>query len=544
VAPPANNLDLGPSKALVPQSAILNDFQLSLIHEGKRRVLLLTAIFAITAPLILGVGMLLPKNWDASTTIAVETRNIIEPLMAGRAVTTGVSDQTSVVGEILFSRRILREVSAFGGWLTPKVSRRQEERMLSRLKSSIKIASPREGMIRISFRDTDPERTYKIANKLAEIFVRESTSAKERESREAFDFIANQAKEYSEKLADAHEKVLAYYRGQGRGPDILNEPAVAPDAPKPKSDAPSRGPRISSEELAALRAEEATLTTQLGRKPAPGASDDSRRNEEQARARVQQAQGDLLRLTTTYTDQHPDVKRAQRDLAVAKDELRRAEDARLDREKATQAASALDDEVTQAARLRLAEVQRKLVAATGIPTRRGSATTARAAAVAATEADPEMRGVGQDTTLSELLRRYEATRDVYQDLLKRRENARVSMDLDAEHRGLTARIEEAAEMPVTASSMRLMNLALISLVLGAAIPIGLLVLSVRLDPRVRSARQIQRLSGIPVLVTVPYAPQGRGAARERNRIVLAILMVVGVFLLYIAAFVFKMKTST
>src|SRR6185312_2911244 len=146
--------------------------------------------------------------------------------------------------------------------------------------------------------------------------------------------------------------------------------------------------------------------------------------------------------------------------------------------------------------------------------------------------DPEMRTVGRDTALSELLRRYEATRDVYQDLLKRRENARVTMELDAKHRSFNMRIQEPAELPATASSLRLMHLVLIGLILAVLVPLGY---------RVLSPAQIHRL--VPLLGSISYAPSVREKSRLRTKEFLALLMVIGVFVVYLTVFVIKLKTT-
>jgi polysaccharide chain length determinant protein (PEP-CTERM system associated) len=505
------------------------------VKEGRPHLLMLAMLFSVISLGALAVGMILPKRWNASTVLLAESSNILQPLMEGRAVTTGISDQTAIVTQIVLSRRILREIVAFGGMRQPS-NAKEEELQLEQLKSRIRIDSPRKEMIRISFSGADPKQVYQITNRLAEIYVRESTAAKERESREAFDFIAKQVKEYGDKLAAAHEQVLAYYVGQesGRGTsDRTHIPSPgAPGAPQLK---------ISPEELAGLRAEEALLTARLGRRPAAAPRTDAPQVEEQARSRANQLQQELDRLETSYTDEHPDVKRVKRSLATAKEELHVAEQARIARERASVAAAAAEDEVTPAARARLEEVQRKIAAATG---RRRPATTpsGRSPTVEAT-IDPEMRGVGHDTTLSELLRRYEATRDVYQDLLKRRENARVSMDLDAEHRGLTLRIQERAEIPVIPSSMRVLHFGVIGLVLGVLVPLALLLAIIRLDPRVRSPWQIQRFAHVPLLVRIPYAEAPHEKSRHRNRRVLAALMVAGVFAVYATFFLINLKTS-
>ena len=113
------------------------------------------------------------------------------------------------------------------------------------------------------------------------------------------------------------------------------------------------------------------------------------------------------------------------------------------------------------------------------------------------------RIAASESSLAELTRDYEVNRDLYQDLLKRRENARVSMNLDAEQRGLSFRIQEPAAMPLRPTGLRLMHVA--GAGLGAAFftPLVLLFGVIKLDPRVRSPLQIERDAALPVLGTMP-----------------------------------------
>jgi uncharacterized protein involved in exopolysaccharide biosynthesis len=533
-------------------------------REGKRRLVSLASIFAVTALVALGIVLVTPKNWEASATIVVEANNIIKPLMEGRAYPTSIVDQTALVTQKVQSKQIMRELMLAGGLLPPKMSPLDEERAIAKFRSKVHIDTKGE-QIRVSYRDTDPKRTYLMANKIAEVYVREGILAKERESSEAFEFISKQVTEYSQKLTEAHEKLLAYYRheetAKGAPAKIEAKSDGTPGGAVPASDeAPlPAGPRAlgasvksraTPEQIAALRMEETTLQAQLERRPAgpaanPNGRDDARQTEDAARNRVQQLQTELERLLTTCTEEHPDVKRVKRNIAAAQSELTKAEQARFDRESAKAAATALDDEVTRAARARLEEVRQQLSAATGVPRRRSSrGTTTAATTLAATEAAmvPEMRNVGQDTLLSELLRRYEATRDVYQDLLKRRENARVSMDLDVERRGLTLRVQEAAEMPLTAVGLRMFQQTAIGLVFALIVPLGFLAGIVKLDPRVRHPSQIERIAKVPLLAAIPVG-RPRNPTTERDRRQLALAMVIGVLVVYAAVFIVKMTLS-
>jgi uncharacterized protein involved in exopolysaccharide biosynthesis len=521
-----------------------------MVKEGKRRLLPLTVVFAAVALVVLGIGLTMPKKWDAQMLIIVETDDVIKPLMEGVAPMAKPSTQMALVMQVVMGHKVLRQLALDAGILPPKTSPQDTEKIVSAFRNRIKIDNKTDEIVRISYNDNDAKRAARVTNMIGKTFMDESAALKASESREAYTFIDNRVKEYGQKLTDAHKKLLDYYRGESTTKPLGKALAVVAPAPQPADGEPAApravvpaGGRISAEQLASLRVEAATLEAQLGRKSSAAMAQDSR-NEEQARQHVAQAQSDLDRLLATFTDEHPDVRKARRDLAVAKAELERSEEARLEVEKARAQTARLDDEVAQAARARLAEVQAKIAAATGrrAPRVGGTILAARAVTDDATERDPEMRGVGQDTRQSELFRVYDSTREVYQDLLKRREKARVSMDLDAEHRGFTMRVQEEAEVPATASSLRLMHISIIGLVLAVAIPLGLLFLIVKLDRRVRMPQQIERLAHVPLLVSIPYEP-GRYRSLSRGQNLKVALLIAGVFVVYGTTFLIKILAT-
>jgi capsular polysaccharide biosynthesis protein len=520
--------------------SLLPNFVALMIKEGKRRLLPLSVVFAVVALVTLGIGLLLPKKWDAQMTILVDADSVIKPLMEGRAAVTPMSQQMALVTQVVLGHKALRKLAADAGILPPKSDPQATERILGQFKNRIKIDTKGDDLVKIGYNDSEPRRAAQITGLIGKAFMDESAALKESQSREAFNFIDNRVKEYGQKLTEAHKKLLDYYRGESLRPGPGKPAAVTavvPGAGVGSGGAP--GSRISPEQLASLRVEAATLEAQLGRKSQAAMVQDSK-NEEQARGRVAQAQSDLDKLLATFTDEHPDVRRAKRDLAVAQAELKRAESARLEIEKAEARTAALDSEVAEAARQRLAEVQAKIAAATG----RRPRTSLGASRVLAEDVkeDPEMKGVGQDTTQSELFRVYDSTREVYQDLLKRRENARVSMDLDAEQHGFKMRVQEEPEIPATASSLRLMNICLIGLVLAVAVPIGLLFAIVKFDRRVRTPQQIERLAHVPLLVSIPYE-RGRYRSLSRSRDLKVALLIAGVFVVYATTFVIKMIST-
>jgi hypothetical protein len=155
-----------------------------------------------------------------------------------------------------------------------------------------------------------------------------------------------------------------------------------------------------------------------------------------------------------------------------------------------------------------------------------------------------VRIASSESALAELTRDYEVNRDLYQDLLKRRENARVSMNLDAKQQGLTFRVQNPAVMPLTPSGLRFMHFGLAGMFLALAIPCGLVFGIARFDPRVRTAAQLELATGMKPLATIPFYPTPGDRRRERLRNLLLAMIVLGVMVAYAVLFWLKLKGMT
>src|SRR3546814_3242419 len=72
------------------------------------------------------------------------------------------------------------------------------------------FTSPRPDIVQISYRDVDPERAYEVTKAMSSLFIRETLATKERESREAYEFIDKQVQAYHQKLTDAEDNLQEY----------------------------------------------------------------------------------------------------------------------------------------------------------------------------------------------------------------------------------------------------------------------------------------------------------------------------------------------
>jgi len=499
-----------------------------LLAEARRRMVMLTTLFAVIAVTALLIGITVPRKYESSTTILVQESNIVTGLMEGRAVATGVADRASIAREVIFSRKVLSGILEVGGWLAGNPSPLDQDRMSEAITKRTTISSPRDNLIQIEYADSDPQRAFRVTQRFAELFIQESLAAKERESREAYEFINSQVEDYHRKLADAEES-LKKYREQN-----------ADAHPGSEADTNSRISALRSGleqtrlNLMELHSTEAALSSQL--------SGESEVTAVQTRAglyRMQLAelQGQLDKLLLTYTDQYPDVVRLRHQMDDLRKSLDQAENART-ADKASGTPTAIDQSIQYSPlyaelRSKLADTRRQIAAG---ESRMGATET-----LLNSELDRSRRVASSESALAELTRDYEVNRDVYQDLLKRRENARVSMNLDEEGRGLTFRIQEPAVMPTRPAGLRPMHFAMAGLAIGLVLPLGLLFGYARLDPRVRSAAMIERIAGIPVLAAVPPYPTPSDRRRKTAQLVIAFVLVAGVLATYAITYLLRME---
>jgi polysaccharide chain length determinant protein (PEP-CTERM system associated) len=510
----------GPN-ALVEQIPVL-------VGEARLRRLPLVVIGCGLALAALAVGIVWPKTYLASTTVLVQEDNIIQPLMEGRAVATTVVDRARIAREVIYSRKILAAVLEEAGSLADQPSPAVLERRLEDLRGAIQVRGAGENLIQISYRDSNPERTFGITRRVAELFISESLEAKERESREAFEFIAARVEEYHAKLTAAEERLKAF-----RGENLDARPGTATDVNTRVGELRQRIEQAQTE-LSELQMRQLTLQQQLS---GEAATSTSQNRETQYRQRAAELQSELDTLLLSFTDEYPDVVRLRHQIADLQAEI-------LAEGRRRASAEAGGGDLGDGATVSLNPLYQQL--RSELSTVRTSAAALRARvgetnALLEAELERGRRVADSEAMLAELTRDYEVNRDLYQDLLRRRENARVSMSLDAEGRGLSMRIQEPAVLPQNPAGLRFAHFLLAGFGLGLAVPLGLLVAVTRLDSRVRSASEVAACAGVPVLVSVPRQLDRAGLQRERQRTQLAMAVAGATGLAFVVATMLRLK---
>ena len=496
-----------------------------LVNEAFSYRKAMVAAFIAVNLVLLSVGLMWPKAYTASTTILVEDKRVIQPLMQGAAVATDASDRARLAREVIYGRKLMNQIMEYGGWLKNKPSLTEQDKIIDRLIKRTSITNISRDIIKIEYKDDDADRTYKTTQKIAELFISESLGAKAEESQSAYDFINKQAEEYHDKLIKAEEQLKEF-----RSANLDARPGSDADIGTRLNQLQQRIEQ-ATQDMKEAQVRKTSLEKQLSGE-AEVANALSR--EGQYRSRIGELQSRLETLRLSYHDTYPDIiqlKHQIEDLnqAIAEDQKQRAE------AKASGRVIVNDTVVNNPMYQQLKhDLSQTIVSIEML-----NARISEAKRELAEELDRGKRVHGGEAALAELTRDYTVNRDIYQDLLRRRENARVSMNLDKDKQGLTIKVQEPAVFPREPNGLRFLHFVFGGLVLGIMAPLGLLYAKLHVDPRIRIGTMITDKRKVPLLATVPHMWSPRDARLAQRETQLLSLTMAGTILLVAAIAVLR-----
>src|SRR5258708_33261691 len=184
-----------------------------------------------------------------------------------------------------------------GGCVKTQPSVEEREFIIDEIKKRTVISTVGKNILRIEYRDVDPERAFRVTGKLAELYMQESIAAKAAESGAAFAFIEKQTQEYQDKLTRTEQELkelrsstLDVRAGEGEVTTRLNDLYKRIDNTMQEL----REAEITGASLERQVSGEAESTAAISR-------------EGQYRARIADLQSKLDTLRLSYRDTHPDV---------------------------------------------------------------------------------------------------------------------------------------------------------------------------------------------------------------------------------------------
>lgn len=477
-----------------------------ILAQLRKKIWWLFTGFAIVSVGLLVVGMMYNPKYETAITIYADNQNVIKPLLEGQAaVTMPRNERIRIVQEIMFAPRILEQV------LRATVKDREVfadqdslERAMKGLRENISITAPADDYIKVAYSHKDPEVSYQTVNKIVNMFIEESAKTKRSESKSAYTFIDEQVKSYKAQLVEAENKLKAFEAANIDGVESQVNASIA------------RLQATIDETAVDIEAGEvriAALEEQLAKESRYASSDYSARV---YRERLAQLESQLDTALLNLRENHPDVVDLKLQIQDLKRTIVDVENTAQTTEKEDLTGERHLNPIYEELSNRLAEARvnvqtmRHRMAANQ---KRLEEQFERRRRVAANQAE-----------LSELTRDYDVTRNIYEDLLERKERARISMTLDLAGQGVTYKVLEPAVFPMVPTGLRFVHFAIIGPIAGSFLSLGALIAWILLDPRVRFPEQLEsRFPGV-VLVTIP-STQSQAANGRRVWILFAVFAV-------------------
>jgi len=499
------------------------------IEQIKKRLPWLSIGFAAISIAVLGVALILPKTYTSHTTILADKEGVLSPLMKGAAVTTKTNarerDKIELYKEILFGAGIMQPVVVNAGWAEKDSTEVEKSRAIQGLIENINVSSSGPNLVRIEVQDGDADRSFRTAKMLGDLFIERSLEGKQKESRAAYEFVDRQVKDYHKKLLLAEQK-LKEFKTKSMGEHVGTERGVFGRIGDFRAQIEEFSVQVQEE-----RIRERSLVGQLaGEKQI----DSTIQVEGGLTSRIRVLEQELATLRLDYHDTYPDVVRIKHQIADLREMLNTNGDTGSAFASSAGAASGNLDTVYGSLREQLVETRTRLA---GLSTR-----LAQSRKLLEAELERAKKLPAVEAELSELTRDYEVTNSVYQDLVKRRENARVSMNIDIEQSDQRFAIQEPALLPLQATGLRFFHVAALGPILGVLGPLAALFALFQLGSNIRHKSQLSKISDVRFLGEIPKTKLlSSPRSPSRKAILTAVVAFALVANAYLFASIYKLK---
>lgn len=298
----------------------------------RRRRWLILIVFALLFVISIIVALTLPAVYRSTATILIKEQEIPQEFVRS-TVTSFADERIQVISQQVMTRATLLDLVDKYSLYGNKRKTETSEEIIDRMRSDIKLTSisaEKGGQsskatiaFTLSYDSEVPANAQKIANELTTLYLNENVKNRQQKAAETTSFIDEELSRVTAHISELEDTLARFKaRNQGRTPDLTMSNQMGSER------ASSEIQRLDRE-IVFLEERRMSLQSQLAdTKPsAPVANGAVMEPEDRLKA----LQVQLPVLTAMYSDDHPDVKRTRREIAVLKAETGLQEEA-TDRE--------------------------------------------------------------------------------------------------------------------------------------------------------------------------------------------------------------------
>lgn len=470
------------------------------------------------------VVLKMPDQYESSAKVYVDTHSVLQPLLRGIAIQSDVDQQVQLMTKTIFTRPNLEKVARMADLDLEVRNDKQMDALLDSIRSRVAMSSGRrQNIFTISYEDPNPNVAKNVVQAFLTVFVESSLGSSRKESSVAQKFIDEQIAEYEERLEDA-ESVLMEFKQEnvglmpGRGSDYFSTLKAEQDQLQAAQDHLAELKIRRDEIKRQMAAEEPTI----GLSPTANIFGDGVSHP--LDGRIAELEARLDELLIKYTDMHPDVQSNQDTLAKLKEQREKEiEEAKKNIPEVANATPLQQNPVYQQLKIALGQVSAEIVTMKKrVANGKEGVEKLEALVDTIPEVEAEMKRLNRD---------YNIVKKNYDELLARREAARVARDADATGDSVKFDVVEPPRVPVKPSGPNRPLFLTAALVAGLSIGIALAFLLSQLKQTFDTRAALRDAIGLPVLGSISM--EWSAKQRMRIRMETAAFTVVGSFLILV-----------
>jgi len=468
----------------------------------------------------------IPDQYESSARIYVDTESLLAPLLQGIAIPNDPRRQIKMMQDTLLSKPNLRKVALASDLDLDATTPADLDKVITSISDHTLIEPESSTLFKVSYIDSDPQTAKNVVQALLNIFVESNLGQNRSEMESARSFIEKQIALYEKKLKEAEHRMAAF---RAKNADILGTTNFAQRLQAKKtlleqatfdySDAVSKRDQLRAQ----LQATSRMVSMETAPQVVVGGQ-----GALTTLQRIRLVQSQLDDLLLQYTEGHPDVIAARRQLNRLVDQF--------NREQSGEGPGGLPSNLTNTSKLPnpiYDEIQIRLIDAEA-----ATAQTKRRLDQIKKEMDQLQEyatiAPALDAEMSDISRDYSVIKKNYDQLLARRESARISQAVESDTESVKFQIVEPPEVPTSPVSPNrpLFLGALLMIAIGAGG--GAAFLRTQVEDTFYTPEQLENAFQIPVLGTVTQVLNVQEGAKRAAK-TLGFLVASGVFFAFFVA---------
>lgn len=552
----------------------------------KRRRRLILGIAAAVALGTLLVAWLIPPVFRSTATVLVQEQEIPQDFVRS-TVTSFADERISVISQQVMTRQVLLGLVEKYGLYEGHRRTLTNEEVLERMRRDIRLSTVNANVLdrrgggqvsatiafQIAYDSGSPEQAQRVVGELVSLYLNENVKTRQQRAAETSAFLAEEADRLGAQISEMEAKLADFkQRNQGRLPELAQANLAAIDRSE------SEIARIDRE-ITSLEDRKVYLQNQLAQVkdliPAPppiAASDDRASRSLDPAERLKTLRNQFTSLSAVYSPEHPDVVRLRREIEALRKETGGAESAEEARAQLAEARVTLaslrerysdehPDVVKQQRNVASLEQMAKTAAAKKPPPAPAASGPSRAETQFTItvrsqidSANAEIRNLRNakkdlqtrivrlearvqqmpmvEKEYMDLVRDYDNAQARYKDIKSKQMQAQVAESLERDRKAERFSLIDPPQVPERPMSPNRPMILALGLIAALGSGFGAAFLREAGDRSVRTPRELARLTGTPVLGSVPYMESATDRDnRRRQRAIAIALALVGAVVL-------------